>query len=176
MQHMNLCGPGASPVTFTVLPGATTTTPGAGTPWTSAHAGARSNGTVPAGAGGLTAPFKRGTNPPPKFATSVNVCVSPPALIARTACPARIEIYPGEKFQAGCPTVVTVSGENSSATNSPKVVSNRCGVAAHTPGITALNVAGSQLSTNAILGSLLATWAVATFLPMADAPTNTASP
>jgi hypothetical protein len=40
----------------------------------------------------------------------------------------------------------------------------------------ALKVAGSQLSTNAILGALLLTWAVATFVQVTHKPTNTASP
>jgi hypothetical protein len=40
----------------------------------------------------------------------------------------------------------------------------------------ALKVVGSQLSTNATLGSLLLTWAVATFVQVTHKPTNTASP
>jgi hypothetical protein len=40
----------------------------------------------------------------------------------------------------------------------------------------ALKVAGSQLSTSATLGSLLLTWAVATFVQVTHKPTNTASP
>jgi hypothetical protein len=69
------------------------------------------------------------------------------------------------------------NGENSSPRNSAKVVSCLCGVAAHVPGpIVALKVVGSQLSTNATLGSLLLTWAVATFVKVTHKPTNTASP
>src|SRR5262245_9825948 len=68
------------------------------------------------------------------------------------------------------------SGENSSAWNSAKVVSSRCGVCVHTPGMAALKVAGSQLSTNATLASLLCTWAVVTLAPMAHKPTNTTRP
>src|SRR5262245_49768789 len=63
IQHWNLCTPGVS-LTFIVPPGDTTTTPGAGTPSTSAHFGARANGTVPGGTGGME-PFRMGTNPPP---------------------------------------------------------------------------------------------------------------
>jgi hypothetical protein len=40
----------------------------------------------------------------------------------------------------------------------------------------ALNVTGSQLSTIATLGSLLFTWADATFVPVIHTPTITASP
>jgi hypothetical protein len=40
----------------------------------------------------------------------------------------------------------------------------------------ALNVTGSQLSTIATLGSLLFTWADATFVPVIHTPTSTASP
>jgi hypothetical protein len=69
------------------------------------------------------------------------------------------------------------NGENSIPMNSPKVVSSRCGVVTHVPGPTAaLNVAGSQLSTNATLASLLLTWAVATFVAVTHKPNNTASP
>src|SRR5215471_16069485 len=69
------------------------------------------------------------------------------------------------------------SGENSSPANSAKVVSCRCGVATHVPGpMAALKVAGSQLSTNAIFGSLLLTWAFATFVQLAQKTANTARP
>src|SRR5258706_5730565 len=68
------------------------------------------------------------------------------------------------------------SGENSNSENSRNGVSNRCGVVAHVPGPTmALNVAGSQLSTNATVASLLLTCAVTTFGPVTDKPINTAS-
>jgi hypothetical protein len=148
MQHWNLCTPGESPLIWTVLPGATTTGDVRQAPaWT--------NGTVPAGP---PTPLRNGTNPPPNAATSVNVWPSPPAFVARTVCPARIEIYPGAKFHAGCPMTFAASGENSSPMNSAKGVSSLCGVAAHVPGpMAALKVVGSQLSTNATLGSLLLT-------------------
>lgn len=168
MQHWNLCTPGESPVIWTVLPGATTTVPAA------TQAAAGTNGVVPAGP---PTPLRGGTNPPPNATTSVNVWSSPPAFLARTVCPARTEIYPGENCHAGCPMMFVASGENSIPMNSPKVVSSRCGVATHVPGPTAaLNVAGSQLSTNATLASLLLTCAVATFVAATHKPTNTASP
>src|SRR5690242_12428876 len=69
------------------------------------------------------------------------------------------------------------SGENSSPMNSAKVVSCLCGVAAQVPGpMAALKVVGSQLSTNATLGSLLLTWAVATLVQVNHEPTKIASP
>ena len=167
IQHWNLCTPGESPLIWTVLPGATT-------PGDARQAPASTNGTVPAGP---PTPLRTGTNPPPNAATSVNVWPSPPAFVTRTVCPAGIEIYPGAKFHAGCPMTFAASGENSSPMNSAKVVSCLCGVAAHVPGpMAALKVVGSQLSTNATLGSLLLTWAVATFVQVTHKPTNTASP
>src|SRR5262245_58439319 len=104
MQHWNLCTPGERPLTWMVAPAATT----AGD---AEQAPAGTNGTIPAGP---PTPFRNGTKPPPKLATSVNVCASPPSFVARTVCPLRMEIYPGEKFHAGCPMVFTASGENSS--------------------------------------------------------------
>src|SRR5262249_12945346 len=167
MQHWNLCTPGERSLICTVSPGATT---GGRAP----QAVASTNGTVP---GGPFTPFRGGTNPPPYAATSVNVWPSPPAFVTRTVCPARTETYPGANCHAGCPMIFAASGENSSPTNSAKVVSCRCGVAAHVPGpMAALKVAGSQFSTNATLGSLLLTWAVATLVQVTQKPTNTASP
>jgi hypothetical protein len=113
MQHWNLCTPGESPLSWTALPGATTTGDARQVPaWT--------NGTVPAGP---PTPLRNGTNPPPNAATSVKVWPSPPAFVTRTVCPDRIEMYPGAKFHAGCPMMFAASGENSIPMNSAKVVS-----------------------------------------------------
>src|SRR5262245_58879242 len=145
MQHMKLCVPGAS-VTATVLPGSTNTRLAG----FSGYSGARIsglNGEIPAGAG---TPFNCGMDPPPKAATSVNVCSSPPLLVTRRAFPAPMSRYEGSNRQAGCPTTVLISGENSSATNSENVVSPGRGKTTHKP---AGNVLGSQLSTNATFGS-----------------------
>jgi hypothetical protein len=86
-------------------------------------------------------------------------------------------MYPGAKFHAGCPMMFAASGENSSPTNSAKVVSFSWGKNAHVPGpIALLKVVGSQLSTNAIFGSLLLTWALATLVQVTNKPTDKASP
>src|SRR6185503_3283255 len=169
IQHWNLCTPGESCLIRTVRPGVTVVVAvGA------RQAGARTNGTVPAGP---PTPLRGGTNPPPNAVTSVKVWVSPPAFVARTVCPARTETYPGANCHAGCPMTFAASGENSSPMNSRKGVSCGCGVVAHVPGpMATLNVAGSQLSTIATLASLLLTWAVPTFVPMTHKLTNTASP
>src|SRR5262249_31411767 len=143
-------GPGDSPLTCTVPPAATTTKLSG----FAGHSGARVNGTVPAGAGGLTAPFKIGMDPPPKFTTSVNVWSSPPLLVTRSVCRSSMLRYEGSNRQAGCPTTVGISGENSSARNSGNVVSPGSFKTTHVPGPTAaLNVVGSQLSSNATLRS-----------------------
>src|SRR5438552_18338854 len=119
--------------------------PGATILGSARQAAAGTNGSVPAGP---PTPLRGGTNPPPNAVTSVNVWLSPPAFVARTVCPAWTEIYPGENCHAGCPMMLVASGEYSSPTNSPKVVSCRCGVVAHVQGPKAAsNVAGSQLST-----------------------------
>src|SRR5262245_333558 len=172
MQHMNLCSPGDNG-TSTVSPGATVIGPNpAGV---AGHSGERVNGTVPAGAGGLTAPFNSAIDPPPKFATSVNVWSSPPLLITRRACPGRMSRYEGSNRPAGCPTTVLIRGENSSVRNSCSVTSAGCGrTAQDTP--PAAKVAGSHLSSIATLGSLLKTWALAIVVSMAHKPTTTVSP
>src|SRR6266571_3220548 len=140
MQHSNLFGPRGSPVSSTVRP-CSTTTKLAGF---AGHSGARVT----------SVPFKTTIDPPPKFATDVNVWSSPPLLVTRTVCPARMLRYEGSNRQAGCPTKTllwSISGENSTARNSANVVSPR---PTHVLGPTAaLNVMGSQLSASAILGS-----------------------
>src|SRR5262252_2241815 len=172
MQPWNLCSPGDSG-TSTVAPDATVIGPNpAGV---AGHSGARVNGTVPAGAGGLTEPFNSAIDPPPKFVTSVNVWSSPPLLVTRRICPNRMSKYEGSNRQAGCPTTVLISGENSSARNSCSVTSAGCGKTAQDMPATE-KVAGSHLSSIATLGSLLKTWALAIVAPMAHKPTTTASP
>src|SRR5262245_60482555 len=114
MQHMKLCAPGDS-LRFTLSPG-DNTAGGA----SSGHSGAAVNGTVPAGP---WTPFKNGIDPPPKAATSVNVCPSPPPLVTRKLSPASRSRYEGWNRQAGWPMIVVLSGENKSARNSANVVS-----------------------------------------------------
>src|SRR5215831_2265677 len=172
MQHWNLCSPGDSG-TSTVAPDATMIGPNP--PGVAGHSGARVNGTVRAGAGGLTEPFNSAIDPPPKFVTSVNVWSSPPLLVTRRVCPDRMSRYEGSNRHAGCPTTVLISGENSSARNSCSVTSAGCGKAAHEI-CAAVKVAGSHLSSIATLGSLLKTWALAIVVPIAHKPTTTASP
>src|SRR5215831_1464795 len=172
MQHWNLCSPGDSG-TSTVAPDATMIGPNpAGV---AGHSGARVSGTVPAGAGGLTEPFNSAIDPPPKFVTSVNVWASPPLLVTRRVCPGRMSRNEGSNCQAGCPTTVLISGENSSARNSCSVTSAGCGKTAQDIPAAA-NVAGSHLSSIATLGSLLKTWALAIVAPRAPKPATTASP
>src|SRR5262249_16821559 len=113
MQHMNLCTPGES-LRFTKSPG--DNGPGGAL---SGHSGASVNGIVPAGPPKASAcsPFKNGIDPPPKFATSVNVRASPPWLVTSSFSPASTLKYEGSIRQAGWPTIVGISGENKNARN-----------------------------------------------------------
>src|SRR4029453_10388643 len=103
MQHSKLCAPGDN-LMLTVSPGATT----ASAAGLAGHSGAGVNGNVPAGP---SAPFNSGIDPPPKAATSVNVCPSPPLLVTRRIRPARTSRYEGSNRQAGCPMIVLLRGE-----------------------------------------------------------------
>src|SRR6186713_2850904 len=63
-----------------------------------------------------------GTRPPPKLATSVNVCVRPPSFVTRTDSPAETLTYDGSLRQAGCPTTDSDSGDARNAVNSALVI------------------------------------------------------
>src|SRR5262245_50269161 len=163
MQQMNLFAPADNPLTCTVLPGATSSK----SLKFAGHSGARAT----------SAPFKRPTVPPPKFTTLVNVWTSPPLLVTRTVCPARMPRYAGSNLHAECPTkarLLSISGDNSAARKSPTVQSPRPN---HVPAPkTVLNVMGSQSSANAILGSWLLICAPTTADSKTQTPTNTTSP
>jgi hypothetical protein len=78
-------------------------------------------------------------NPPPNSRTGVNVCSSPPTLMASMSTPSRAVALGGLKRQDR-----TVCVAVSSPTNSANVVGPGF---THVPGpISSLNVAGSQLS------------------------------